>query len=131
MMRRRGSSYGTDGFFDLSDRYASLDTKKYPLAGNNEIVPWEEFRSLLEQVWRKPESERKSRAGCKPMDAMLMFKTLVLGALYNLPDDQVECQIRGRIESPRFYRRVFCSKLKQLYQRCSDFHRRPPPLIVA
>jgi len=39
--------------------------------------------SASEQVWRKPESERKSRAGRKPPDAVLMFKNLVLSALYN------------------------------------------------
>jgi transposase, IS5 family len=61
------------GFFDLSDCYASLDAKNDPLTEINEIVPWEEFRPLLEQVWRKPDSEKKSRAGRKPMDAVLMF----------------------------------------------------------
>jgi len=90
------------GFFDLSDRYASLDAKKYPLAEINEIVPWEEFRPLLEQVWRKPESAHKSRAGRKPMDAVLMFKALVLGALYNLSDEQIECQVRDRLSFMRF-----------------------------
>ena len=90
------------GFFDLSDRYASLDAKKDPLVEINDVVPWEEFRPLLEQVWRKPESERKSRAGRKPIDAVLMFKTLVLGALYNLSDDQVEYQIRDRLSFTRF-----------------------------
>jgi len=90
------------GFFDLSDRYASLDAKKDPLVEIDEIVPWEEFRPLLEQVWRKPESARKSRAGRKPMDAVLMFKTLVLGALYNLSDDQVEYQVRDRLSFMRF-----------------------------
>lgn len=29
------------GFFDLSDRYASLDAKQYPLVEINEVVPWE------------------------------------------------------------------------------------------
>ena len=90
------------GFFDLSDRYASLDAKKDPLVEINDVVPWEEFRPLLEQVWRKPESERKSRAGRRPMDAVLMFKTLVLSALYNLSDDQVEYQIRDRLSFIRF-----------------------------
>jgi len=90
------------GFFDLSDRYASLDAKNDPLAEINEIVPWEEFRPLLERVWRKPDSERKSNAGRKPMDAVLMFKTLVLGALYNLSDDQVEYQVRDRLSFMRF-----------------------------
>lgn len=79
------------GFFDLSDRYVSLDAKKDPLVEIDAIVPWEEFRPTLERVWRKPEAERKSRAGRKPMDAVVMFKTLVLGALYNLSDDQIEC----------------------------------------
>jgi len=90
------------GFFDLSDRYASLDAKKDPLLEINAVVPWEEFRALLEPVWRKPENERKSNAGRKPMDAVLMFKTLVLSALYNLSDDQVEYQIRNRLSFMRF-----------------------------
>ena len=70
------------GFFDLSGRYASLDAKKDPLVEIDAVVAWEEFRPNLEQVWRKPEAERKSQAGRKPMDVVLMFKTLVLSALY-------------------------------------------------
>jgi hypothetical protein len=34
------------------------------------VVPWEEFRPVLERVWRKPEAARKSRAGRRPMDAV-------------------------------------------------------------
>jgi hypothetical protein len=85
------------GFFDLSDRYASLDAKKDPLIEINAVVPWDEFRPLLELVWRKLDAARKSRAGRKPMDVVLMFKTLVLSALYNLSDDQIEYQIRDRL----------------------------------
>jgi len=90
------------GFFDLSNRYASLDAKRDPLVEIDAIVPWEEFRPTLERVWRKPEAERKSRAGRKPMDAILMFKTLVLSALYNLSDDQIEYQVRDRLSFMRF-----------------------------
>lgn len=90
------------GFFDLSDRYASLDAKKDPLVEINAVVPWEEFRPFLERVWRKPEGDRKSRAGRKPIDAVLMFKTLVLSALYNLSDDQIEYQVRDRLSFMRF-----------------------------
>ena len=90
------------GFFDLSDRYASLDAKRDPLVEIDAIVPWEEFRPALEAVWRKPDAERKSRAGRKPIDAVLMFKTLVLGALYNLSDDQIEYQVRDRLSFMRF-----------------------------
>lgn len=92
------------GFFDLSDRYASLDAKKDPLVEIDTVVPWEEFRPTLERVWRKPNAERKSRAGRKPMDAVLMLKALVLSALYNLSDDQIEYQVRDRLSFMRFLR---------------------------
>ena len=45
----------------------------------DELVPWEDFRPVLETVWRKPKRERKSTAGRKPWDAVLMFKAVVLG----------------------------------------------------
>jgi len=90
------------GFFDLSDRYASLDAKKDPLIEIDVVVPWEAFRPGLERVWRKPDADRKSRAGRKPIDAVLMFKTLVLSALYNLSDDQIEYQVRDRLSFMRF-----------------------------
>jgi transposase, IS5 family len=44
----------------------------------------------------RPE-ERKSRAGRKPWDEVVMFKAIVLCELYNLSDDQVEYQLRGAI----------------------------------
>jgi IS5 family transposase len=90
------------GFFDLSDRYALLDAKKDPLVEINSVVPWEEFRPALDRVWRKPDEDRKSCAGRKPMDSVLMFKTLVLSALYNLSDDQIEYQVRDLLSFMRF-----------------------------
>lgn len=90
------------GFFDLSDRYASLDAKKDPLVEIGTVVAWEEFRPTLERVWRKPDGERKPRAGRKPFDALLMFKTLVLSALCNLSDDRIEYQVRDRLSFMRF-----------------------------
>jgi IS5 family transposase len=90
------------GFFDLSDRYASPDAENDPLIEIDSAVEWEEFRATLERVWRKPEAARKSRAGRKPLDAVLMFKTLVLGALYNLSDDRIEYQVRDRLSFMRF-----------------------------
>ena len=36
------------------------------------------------------------------MDAVLMFRTLVLSALYNLSDDQIEGQVRDRLSFMRF-----------------------------
>ena len=99
--RYGGKTMAQMGFFDLSDRYASLDAKRDPLIEIDAVVPWEEFRPTLERVWRKPEGDRKSRAGRKPMDAVVMFKTLVLGALYNLSDHQIEYQVRDRLSFMR------------------------------
>ena len=72
------------------------------LAMIGELVPWEEFRPLLEEVWRKPDEERKSRAGRKPWDAVLVFKAIVLGALYNLSDEALEHEIGDRLTFMRF-----------------------------
>ena len=46
--------------------------------------------------------ERKSKAGRKPYDAVLMFKVLVLQMLYNLADAQLEYQVRDRLTFARF-----------------------------
>jgi len=90
------------GFFDVANRYAGLDAKNDPLLKIGSVVPWEEFRPHLEAVWRKPANQRKSSAGRKPWDAVVMFKAIVLCALYNLSDDQVEYQIRDRLSFVRF-----------------------------
>ena len=90
------------GFFDVENRYAALDAKHDPLVKINAVVPWEAFRSRLENVWRKPPDKRKSNAGCKPWDAIVMFKAIILCALYNLSDDQVEYQMRDRLSFVRF-----------------------------
>ena len=92
---------GQKGFFDIAQRYAGLDAKNDPLARIDEVVPWEDFRPRLEAAWRKPTEERKSPAGRKPWDAVVMF-AIVLCELYNLSDDQVEYQLRDRLSFMRF-----------------------------
>ncbi len=87
--------------FGLKDRYAHLDAKKDPLVRINAIIPWEVFRPRLNSVWRESGQRRKSNAGRKPWDETVMFKTIVLCALYNLSDDQVEYQIRDRLSFMR------------------------------
>ena len=89
------------GFFDVERRYAGLDAKQDPLLGIDALVPWESFRGRLE-VWHRPAAERKSKAGRKPWDAVVMFKAIVLCELYNLSDDQVEYQLRDRLSFVRF-----------------------------
>ena len=96
---------GQMGFFDIANRYAGLDAKNDPLVKIDEVVPWEDFRPRLEAAWRKPAEDRKSPAGRKPWDALVMFKAIVLCALYNLSDDQVQCIIYGH---PTHYSRPLC-----------------------
>ncbi len=54
---------GQMGFFDVSNRYASLDARKDPLVQIAAVVPFEEFRSRLEAVWRKPGGAQHGAAG--------------------------------------------------------------------
>ena len=56
------------------------------------------MRPLLEPVH---EQERKSNAGRKPFDVVLMFKLLILQTLYNLVDEQVDYQICDRLSFAR------------------------------
>ena len=51
---------------------------------------------------RVHEKERKSNAGAKPIDVVLMFKILVLQQLHNLSDDRIEYRIRDRRSFMRF-----------------------------
>jgi len=67
---------GQTGFFDLQNRLDSLDAMGDPLDALNQVVPWEDFRSMLRQGLRN--KDRKSVAGRPPYDEVLMFKVLVL-----------------------------------------------------
>lgn len=50
----RDAAMALMGFFDFSNRYVSRDAKLDPLVEIDAMVPWEEFRAALEEVWRKP-----------------------------------------------------------------------------
>ena len=93
---------GQMGFYDLANRYAGLDAKADPLVKLHAVVPWDDFRVRLDTVWRRPPEERKSKAGRKPWDTVVMFKAIVLCALYNLSDEQFEYQLRDRLSFMRF-----------------------------
>ncbi len=87
------------GFFDIDERTAKLTEMGDPLVGLKEQIDWEAFRPSLNVVYEKP---RKSNAGAKPIDVVLMFKILVLQQLNNLSDDRIEYQIRDRLSFMRF-----------------------------
>jgi len=87
------------GLLDWQIRFHQLDIGGDPLPRLKNLVDWERFRPELEAV---RDRERKSNAGRKPFDVILMFKVLVLQSLYNLSDEKIEFQIRDRLSFMRF-----------------------------
>jgi transposase, IS5 family len=96
---RKQSKPRQPGFFDVQDRAEQLTRMGDPLVGLNAQINWEAFRSELERIHDK---ERKSAAGAKPYDVVLMFKMLVLQQLHNLADEKVEYMVRDRLSFMRF-----------------------------
>ena len=84
------------GLFDIFSAYARLDKCIDPLVKLNEIVNWELFRPQL-QIIRNNE-----QVGCKGFGVVMMFKILILQALYNLSDDATEYMLRDRLSFMRF-----------------------------
>jgi len=87
------------GFFDWQNRFEKLDKTKDPLLKLNSAINWQMFRAELEALRDK---QRKSNAGAKPYDTVMMFKILIIQSLYNLSDEAVEYQILDRMSFMRF-----------------------------
>src|SRR5262249_28436356 len=95
---------GQLGFFDADKRLEALSARGDPLEAIDHLVPWESFRAEIEAVVLTPGQLKKSSAGRKPFDAIVMFRMLVLQALNNLSDEQAEYQVRDRLSFTRFLR---------------------------
>ena len=81
------------GFFDRSERRKKLLATRDFLDRVNRFVNFEAFRPLLDQALERSMGDKGGRP---PYDAVLMFKIVVLQALYNLSDEQTEYQILDR-----------------------------------
>src|SRR5271169_915456 len=90
------------GFFDADKRLSILSSKGDPLEAISKLMPWEMFRADIESVVLPAEESRKSNAGRKPLDALVLLRMLVLQSLYNLSDEQIEYQVRDRLSFTRF-----------------------------
>ena len=101
---------GQLGFFDADKRLTALSAKGDPLEAIDRLVPWESFRGDIEAAVLTPETERKSTAGRKPIDAIVLFRMLILQSLYNLSDEQVEYQVRDRLSFTRFLTSGICRR---------------------
>src|SRR5476651_2257422 len=95
---------GQIGFFDADKRLAAISAKGDPLEMIDRVVLFESFRAEIEAVVLTPAEDKKSSAGRKPIDVIVMFRMLVLQSLYNLSDEQVEYQVRDRLSFTRFLR---------------------------
>jgi IS5 family transposase len=90
---------GQQGFWDLEKRHQKLAQQKDLRIRLNELVHWNIFRPTLEQIHDKP---RKSKAGRKPIDVLLLFKMSVLQKLYNISDEDLEYQVNDRLSFMQF-----------------------------
>lgn len=86
-------------FYDLDNRLEQLSEHGDPLERLSQVIDFELFRPQLEQVDIK---ERKSRAGRKCTDRVLLFKMLLLQKLYQLSDDNLEYCVTDRLSFMRF-----------------------------
>lgn len=90
---------GQPGFFDLGDRYAALSAAGDPLERLAAVVDFDVFRGPLIAALRRGS---RAKGGRPPYDSVLMFKILVLQALYSLSDEATEFQIKDRLSFQRF-----------------------------
>jgi IS5 family transposase len=92
------------GLFDVEERAAQLTEMGDPLVGLNTRIDWEAFRSDLNRVHEK---DRKSKAGAKPFDVVLMFKVLV-------PDAKTVWLFRERLKGLNLVDVLFAAFHQQL-----------------
>lgn len=86
--------------FDINEQLEKLSKLKDPLEKLTGRIDFEVFRETLNEIYEK--KERKSQAGAKPYDYVLMFKIIILQRLYNLSDEQMEFQLNDRLSFKRF-----------------------------
>jgi len=83
------------GLFDYEFQLDEIKKHQPPLQKLNKIIDWELFRKPLEDAFMN--ENKKSNAGRKPYDRLLLFKILILQRYYNLSDEQTEFQIKDRL----------------------------------
>ena len=86
--------------FENVQTLESLPKQGNPLEFISKMIDFELFRPIIESKLQT--SERKSNAGRRPIDPVLMFKVLFVQRLYGLSDEQVEYQIKDRTSFREF-----------------------------
>lgn len=93
-------STGNKSLFDVEFAAEKLAEIGNPLDKISKVIDFEVFRLSLENKLLNP--AKKSNAGAKPYDVVLMFKILILQRYYGLGDKQVEYQILDRMSFKKF-----------------------------
>ena len=86
---------GQIGLFDKEETSSKLSKLGNPLEKIHKVIEFEMFRSILESNMLN--QSKKTNAGNKPYDAVMMFKIILLQRFYNLSDEQAEYQINDRL----------------------------------
>jgi len=82
------------GFWNVEERSALLSNAGDPLQRLDGVVAWDVFRKPLARALKRSGG---SKGGRPPYPPLMMFKILVLQALYDLSDDQAEFVINDRL----------------------------------
>jgi IS5 family transposase len=91
---------GLTGLFDRESSLEKLSKLGNPLEKLHKVIDFEMFRPELEENLLN--HDKKSNAGCKPRDVVMMFKIILLKRFYNLSDEQAEYQINDRLSFKEF-----------------------------
>ena len=65
---------GQLGFFDADKRLAAISANGDPLEMIDRVLPFESFRAEIEAVVLTPAKDKKSNAGRRPTDVIVMFR---------------------------------------------------------
>jgi len=91
---------GRTGLFDKEETLTKLSKLGNPLEKIRKTIDIESFRSELEEHLLN--HNRKSKAGSRPFDVVMMFKIIIIKRVYNLSDKQTEYQIYDRLSFKEF-----------------------------
>lgn len=100
MKKQKYKETGDLGLFDELDISEKLSDMGNPLEVLNNRFDFEIFREKLES--KQLEHNKKTIAGTKPFDVLLLFKILILQRYYGLNDTNVEYQILDRLSFRKF-----------------------------
>ena len=100
MRKHLQKAQGKKSLFDEQFTIERLSEIGNPLEAISKVIDFEMFRSTIED--KLLNTNKKSNAGAKPFDVVMMFKIIILQRYYGLGDKQVEYQILDRTSFKNF-----------------------------